>query len=794
MVLPQHRLALGALVVLAVSMSLAQSGFAQPVPSSFVNFEASLTNPIRLSADGTRLYCVNNPKSTLSVFDLTKPTAPALIAEIPVGMEPVSVNPRTNDEVWVVNQESNTVSVVSVSKGIVTDTLQAKAEPSDVVFAGTNAFVSVSRSNLINVYDVTSHQLVKSIPVFGGSPRAMAVSPDGTTVYAAFALSGNGTTIIPYMYAPPPPAPTNPVLPAAPRVSLIIPWTAPAYTKFISWNMPDNDVVAINTASLAINKYFSGVGTINLGIAVQPSTGNLYVSNTDALNTIRFVENLNGHIVNNRISKITSAGTVTAYDLNPTVNYTNLPDPNSIAVALAQPAGIVFDSTGQNMYIAAFGTDRIASVDSNGNVLNRIEVDPKAIGPVVASATKRGPRGLAININTNTLYSFNRISNTISVINTTTQKVVAEIATGSSDPTPAAIRGGRGFLYDAKLSGNGTASCASCHPDGEADHLAWDLGDPNGSMFPVTLSDGSTFQEHPMKGPMTTLTLRGLIDQTPYHWRGDKPVFSDFNDTFPTLFGSSQISSANMTAFTNFVNTVTYMPNPFQNLDRSYPVSLNGGNPQNGANEFLTTIVNTENQTCNGCHTATHGGSDQQINLLSQFEPQPMKDTVLRAVYQKQLFNMFGATIDGFGLAHDGSIENITTFVNSKALFPTLATNPTAQKDIAAYDLAFDTGTAPAVGYAETLTAATVINTQFVTNWATLESQAGVSNCDLIAQGTINSHIVGLVFNAAQSQYVAAQPGIGPFTHAQLSGLVQKGGTLTVMGVPFGSGSRMAAN
>src|SRR3954464_7814033 len=90
--------------------------------NSYVNFEGKQTSPVRLSADGTRLFAVNTPDARLSVFDVTHPSNPVLIAEIPVGIEPVSVNPRTADEVWVVNEVSDSISVVSVSQRIVTDT------------------------------------------------------------------------------------------------------------------------------------------------------------------------------------------------------------------------------------------------------------------------------------------------------------------------------------------------------------------------------------------------------------------------------------------------------------------------------------------------------------------------------------------------------------------------------------------------------------------------------------------------------------------------------------------------
>jgi len=185
---------------------------AQSAPPVFANFEGAQTNPIRLSADGKFLFAVNTANQSLSVFDVTKPRSPALLLEIPVGLQPVSVNPRTDDEAWVVNQASNSVSVVSVSQGIVTDTIHVTLEPMDVVFAGPNqAYVSCSRSNQIAVFDANTHALISTIPVFGGSPRALAVSSDGSTVYAAFAISGNATTIIPDTLAPrplPPPIPT----------------------------------------------------------------------------------------------------------------------------------------------------------------------------------------------------------------------------------------------------------------------------------------------------------------------------------------------------------------------------------------------------------------------------------------------------------------------------------------------------------------------------------------------------------------------------------------------------------
>src|SRR5207245_9427402 len=118
------------------------------------------------------------------------------------GLEPVSVNPLTDGEAWVINEVSDSVSIVSVSRHLVTDTLYVKDEPADVAFAGGRAFVTVSGNNEVRAFDVADHTQLAVIPLFGEAPRALAVGADGAEVYAVFALSGNGTTLSPAGQAP----------------------------------------------------------------------------------------------------------------------------------------------------------------------------------------------------------------------------------------------------------------------------------------------------------------------------------------------------------------------------------------------------------------------------------------------------------------------------------------------------------------------------------------------------------------------------------------------------------------
>ena len=303
---------------------------AQVAPTAFANFEARQTNPIRLSPDGKFLFAVNSADARLSVFNLSQ-TPPLLSKEIPVGIEPVSVCPRTNEEVWVVNELSDSISILSVSLGLVTDTIYVKDEPADVVFAAGLAFVSVAGNNEVRVYDAITHALVTIIPLTGQQPRALAVNNDGTRVYVVFAESGNRTTLIPNQQAPPQPSPTNSNLPPPPAAGLIVDATDPQWNpSVIKYNMPDNDVAEIDTSTLQVTRYFPHVGTLNLGIAVQPSTGDLFVTNTDARNLVHFEPNLRAHFVDNRITRIAqSNGALTISDLNPGTDYSTLPNPGA---------------------------------------------------------------------------------------------------------------------------------------------------------------------------------------------------------------------------------------------------------------------------------------------------------------------------------------------------------------------------------------------------------------------------------------------------------------------------------
>ena len=129
----------------ALGVGLAMS--AQAASPSYYEFESGHVRPLAKSADGTKLFAVNTPNNTLDVFNINGSQL-TLVARVPVGMEPVAVAVRSNNEVWVVNHLSDSVSVVTLDgTPRVTRTLLVGDEPRDIVFAGSpqRAFISTAQ-------------------------------------------------------------------------------------------------------------------------------------------------------------------------------------------------------------------------------------------------------------------------------------------------------------------------------------------------------------------------------------------------------------------------------------------------------------------------------------------------------------------------------------------------------------------------------------------------------------------------------------------------------------------------
>lgn len=749
---------------------------------AFEHFEARQVHPVALTPDARHLLALNSPAARLSIFRIptTPPGLPIRIAELAVGLEPTSVRARTDDEFWVVNEGSDSVSVLSLARGAVVATLECPDEPADIAFAGELAFVTCARNSQVRVFNARLRTHVTDIPLRGLEPRALVADATGGRVFVAFQHSGNQTTVLPPDRAPAPPAPTNPSLPAAPQTSLIV----PATDARVPYVVLDHDVAEISVPGLQVTRQFGGAGTLLFDLALRPGSTELWVANTEARNLVRFEPALRGHIADNRLTRISLAsGSPSPVDLNPGVDYATLPNPAARGLALAQPTALAFTPDGLHVWVAAFGSDRVARVDATtGSILDRVDLRREA------SSTVRGPRGLALDATHNRLYVLNKLANTLSVIAADSASALAELPIGSHDPTPAETRRGRGFLFDARLSGNGIASCATCHPDTDRDGLAWDLGDPAGSMITVTGANLASHDirvrnrpMHPMKGPMVTQTLRGMSPTNQFHWRGDRPTLHHFNATFPDLLAGEPIPSADIDSLQAYLNTVRHHPNPNRLPDGALPATFRGGNPRQGKALFDVHINH-----CGVCHAGAIGSNNNIDDLRNFGGIQSIKTPPLQTTYQRALLDSrAGATnLSGFGLGHDGSFGNL--FLPTVHFYELDELGGQDFADVTSYIFCFDTGTHPSVGWNRTFTSADRSNTTLLAGLATLETQATFTNrCSLVAHGSIQGRIRRFQFDPRIQAYIPDRASDPALSRAEVLALMGPADTLTFLaGLP----------
>ena len=290
----------------------------------------------------------------------------------------------------------------------------------------------------------------------------------------------------------------------------------------------------------------------------------------------------------------------------------------------------------------------------------------------------------------------------------------------------------------------------------------------------------------------------------PMHWRGDRTggsdpggnpldedaAFKKFNPAFVGLLGrGTQLSAAEMQAFTDFVLTVRYPPNPIRAIDDVATAAQAAG---------ATIYSNTATDgglTCNGCHQLPLGGDG-----LSSFEGevQEFKIAHLRNAYQK--VGMFGigpglpnATgnvgdqVRGFGFLHDGGISTVFSFLSA----PVFSINNTHQSQLEAFVLAFDTGLKPSVGQQVSATSTSFADATVIARIDALIARDDAAHCDLVVKGVFGGQQRGAVYAGGNTFRTdrASEALIDKTTLRNLAATV--GQDLTYTCVPPGSGQRI---
>lgn len=243
------------------------------------------------------------------------------------------------------------------------------------------------------------------------------------------------------------------------------------------------------------------------------------------------------------------------------VTYLSLAGPE-IAVTLpldlrtqgyANPEGVAISADGSKVYIAHAGADLVSVVDlpvllkvvdetvrknrespaerapltgpppdSSGYQADDLRLARRFVRARIPVGSN--PRGIGVSADGRFVAVANRLDDSVSIIDAAADVVSETISLIPQSEPPlrgeaALLRDGERLFHSGRLSFSGQFSCASCHPDGSADGLNWDLPADGFNNF------------------FNTKSLLGAAGTAPYGWLGTSNTLRDrFSGTLRHLF------------------------------------------------------------------------------------------------------------------------------------------------------------------------------------------------------------------------------------------------------------------
>jgi YVTN family beta-propeller protein len=417
---------------------------------------------VLFSSDGKRLYVLCQESAQVRVLDAKsyEPVKNVVVGAVPRGF---SLSPK-GDRLLVANSWDDTISVIDTKTLEVTATWPVGAEPSSVVEdrEGKHVFVANRISNDVAVLDTKTGLEEKRLTAGRGASYITA-SPDGSKLYVTHVYpnaTAHRTT----------PASEITVIDAARAVVV--------------------DRIALPYVAHGFHVAFSADG--RLGVAANMHPKNL-VPLAHLEHGGAFADTL----------------TLFGADVGKPVEVPM----DELELYAARPFGIMITPDKLRMFITCGGSEMVTVVDVPRLIRyarthpgsNAQDLSASANYVIGRIGVGHDPRGMALTPDGSKLLVANRLEDTISVIDTKTDRVTSTI-TLAGQKSISSIRHGEQTFYTARYSFQGQIGCANCHIDSTFDGLTWNL-EPDG--FGRSIVDNKL--------------LEGVKDTEPYKWTGTNP-------------------------------------------------------------------------------------------------------------------------------------------------------------------------------------------------------------------------------------------------------------------------------
>ena len=518
---------------------------------------------ILLSPEGARLYVLCQESEEVRVLDAHTYAAIGIIAvgRVPRGF---ALSPD-GARLFVTNSWDDTLSVIDTRTLAVVATWPVGAEPSSVVedLQGKRLFVANRIGNDVAVLDAQTGAEEKRL-LAGRGASYLALSPDGSRLY----------------------------------VSHVYPNPSRVRTGLENRTAPESEITVIDTARGVVADRMplhAIAGVFHLAFSADGRLG--VVAEYHPKNMIPLAHLEHGGIFADTLTLFgADAGRPVEIPLDELERYAS------------RPFGVAIAPDKSRIYVTCEGSEMVAVVDvprlmrflhgrprpESGSFAQ----DLSASGNYVVAHIPVGhdPRGLTLTRDGRRLFVANRLEDTISVIDTRSNRVISTIAL-AGPKTVSPLRRGEQTFYTSRYSFQGQIGCANCHIDSTFDGMEWNL-EPDG--FGRSIVDNKL--------------LEGVKDTEPYKWTGTNP-------NIPTECGprtekyfwrSEQYDDLTLADLTLYIRSLAPRPNRWRLANGEITPAQERGKAifERAVDKFKKPIP--EQNRCSYCHSGPKG-TNQKI-------------------------------------------------------------------------------------------------------------------------------------------------------------------------------------
>ena len=519
------------------------------------------------SRDGRLLYVVCEHSDQLLVLNAREGR---VLRRIRVGHVPrtVAVSPD-GLQVFVTNSWDDTVSVIDAATidapsinaptiDAVSRTIATGFEPYGVVVdrTGKTLYVANRIGNDVSVIDIATGVERKRL-MAGHGASYLAISADGSRVYCT------------HVY---------------PRIGA-------------QRTVPQSEITVIDTARETVVERIPLEGVAGMFHVAVSADGRLgVIAQMRPKNLVPLAHVEHGWVIGHSLTVFgADAGGTIEVPLDELEHYYSL----QYGVAIAPDKSRIFVTASGSDLVTVIDTKRLLAFAHSRRKPFVNDLSASANYVIARIAVGKNPRGVAMSPDGKRLYVANRMDDTLSEIDTVTNKSVATIDLGGSKSISAWRRGEQIFTT-SRFAFQGQFSCANCHIDSTFDGLTWDL-EPDG--FGKDIVDNRLIED--------------LSGTEPFKWNGGNPSMAQECGprTEMYFYRSQSYSPTELADLVGYIYSLPPRPNRFRLPDGQLTAAQERGKDifERTVNKFGKTIP--EANQCGYCHSGPKHTSQKSFDV-----------------------------------------------------------------------------------------------------------------------------------------------------------------------------------